>query len=78
MLTPLIQTENHPNVMAGIKPKCWRLTNSQRDGEEPEEIVVRVQGILAGMDLPPISNTLIFLIHSGLVPYMESITINGK
>ena len=25
-----------------------------------------------------VPNTLIFLIHSGLVPYMESITINGK
>ena len=62
MLTPLIQTENHPNVMAGIKLKCWRLTNSQRDGEEPEEIVVRVQGILAGMDLPPISGYLFFSI----------------
>ena len=61
MLTPLIQTENHTNVMVGIKPKCWRLTNSQWDGEEPEEIVVQVQGILAGMDLPAISGYLFFL-----------------
>ena len=33
------------------------------------------------MPLPPYHgspNTLIFLIHSGLVPYMESITIFGK
>jgi hypothetical protein len=41
------------------KPKTWRLTcevDSSGEGEEREEVVMRLQGILCNKDLPPITN----------------------
>ena len=39
----------------GQHPRCWRLVKDMGDGNGAEEVVVHVQGIVADLDLPPIS-----------------------
>ena len=42
------------------KPKIWRLTREVKstagEGEEKDEVVVRLQGVISNKDLPPITN----------------------
>lgn len=50
-----MQTKNRIFTIEGQNPRCWKLAMEMGDGNGPEEIVVRVQGIVADLDLPPIS-----------------------
>lgn len=40
--------------MAKAASQNWKLASKEKDNEEAEEVILRVQGIICNQDLPPI------------------------
>jgi hypothetical protein len=43
-------------VLKYENPTSWRLISEHSGLENPEEVVLRVQGVIAQKDLPPLTN----------------------
>ena len=53
-LTPQLIQIDQIVPMLNEKPNCWRLTIPTSDMTQSEELVMSMQGVIVGKDLPPL------------------------